>query len=130
MGIVTFVDETTSGGRSDGWALEIAEERIGAGELIRRRVFQEVAEYHARTPAVFQGLVQPQDTERVLNGYALRTPRRIDPEAQTELALKAFAGNGFLLLVGDRQLTELDDEIELVPGVEVTFLKLVALVGG
>ncbi|MCX4813307.1 MULTISPECIES: hypothetical protein [unclassified Streptomyces] len=130
MGIVTFVDETTSGSRSDGWALEIAEERIDAGELIRRRVFQEVAEYNARTPAVFQGLVQPQDTERVLNGYALRTPRRIDPEAQTELALKAFAGNGFLLLVGDRQLTELDDEIELGPGVEVTFLKLVALVGG
>lgn len=127
---MTFVDETTSGSRSDGWALEIAEERIDAGELIRRRVFQEVAEYNARTPAVFQGLVQPQDTERVLNGYALRTPRRIDPEAQTELALKAFAGNGFLLLVGDRQLTELDDEIELGPGVEVTFLKLVALVGG
>ena len=127
---MTFVDETTSGSRSDGWALEIAEERIDAGELIRRRVFQEVAEYNARTPAVFQGLVQPQDTERVLNGYALRTPRRIDPETQTELALKAFAGNGFLLLVGDRQLTELDDEIELGPGVEVTFLKLVALVGG
>ena len=127
---MTFVDETTSGSRSDGWALEIAEERIDAGELIRRRVFQEVAEYNARTPAVFQGLVQPQDTERVLNGYALRTPRRINPEAQTELALKAFAGNGFLLLVGDRQLTELADEIELGPGVEVTFLKLVALVGG
>lgn len=71
---MTFVDETTSGSRSDGWALEIAEERVDAGELIRRRVFQEVAEYNARTPAVFQGLVQPQDTERVLNGYALRTP--------------------------------------------------------
>ncbi|WP_307781857.1 hypothetical protein [Streptomyces sp. MBT65] len=99
-------------------------------ELIRRRVFQEVAEYNARTPEVFQGLVQPRDTERVLNGYALRTPRRIDPEEQTELALAAFAGNGFLLLVGDRQLTEFDEEIELGLGVEVTFLKLVALVGG
>lgn len=127
---MTFVDETTSGSRSDGWGLEIAEERIGVRELIRRRVFQEVAEYNARTPAVFQGLVQPQDTERVLNGYALRTPRRIDPEVQTELALAAFAGNGFLLLVGDRQLTEFDEEIELGLGVEVTFLKLVALVGG
>ncbi|WOX12030.1 hypothetical protein [Streptomyces sp. N50] len=130
MGIVTFVDETTSGSRSDGWGLEIAEERIRVRELIRRRVFQEVAEYNTRTPGVFQGLVQPQDTERVLNGYALRTPRRIDPEVQTELALAAFAGNGFLLLVGDRQLTGFDEEIELGHGVEVTFLKLVALVGG
>jgi hypothetical protein len=130
MGIVMFVDETTSGSRSDGWGLEIAEERLSVRELIRRRVFQEVAEYNARTPKVFQGLVQPEDTERVLNGYALRTPRRIDPERQTALALKAFAGNGFLVLVGDRQVTELDEEVELGLGTEVTFLKLVALVGG
>ena len=130
MGIVMFVDETTSGSRSDGWGLEIAEERLSVRELIRRRVFQEVAEYNARTPEVFQGLVQPEDTERVLNGYALRTPRRIDPEKQTELALRAFAGNGFLVLVGDRQVTELDEEIDLVLGTEVTFLKLVPLVGG
>ena len=131
MGIVTFVDETTSGSRSDGWGLEIAEERLTVRELIRRRVFQEVAEYNARTPgAVFQGLVQPQDTERVLNGYALRTPRRIDPEAQTDLALRAFAGNGFLVLVGDRQVTDPDEEIDLALGTEVTFLKLVPLVGG
>ena len=125
-----FVDETTSGSRSDGWGLEIAEERLSVRELIRRRVFQEVAEYNARTPEVFQGLVQPEDTERVLNGYVMRTPRLIDPEAQTELALRAFAGNGFLVLVGERQVTDLDEEIELVLGTEVTFLKLVALVGG
>lgn len=125
-----FVDETTSGDRGAGWGLEIAEERLTARELIRRRVFQEVAEFNARMPSVFQGLVQPEDTERVLNGYALRTPRRIDPETQTELALKAFAGNGFLLLVGDRQVIDLDEEIELLMGTEVTFLKLVALVGG
>lgn len=130
MGIVRFVDETTSGSRSEGWGLEIAEERLTVCELIRRRVFQEVAGYNARTPEIFQGLVQPQDAERVLNGYAMRTARRIDPEAQTELALKAFAGNGFLVLVGDRQVTDLDDEIELALGTEITFLKLVALVGG
>ena len=128
--MVTFVDETTSGSRGDGWGLEIAEERLTVAELIRRRVFQEVAEYNARTPEVFQGLVQPRDAERVLNGYAMRTARRIDPEAQTELALKAFAGNGFLVLVGDRQITDLDEEIELGPGTENTFLKLEALVGG
>lgn len=130
MAIVMFVDETTSGNRSDGWGLEIAEERLTVRELIRRRVFQEVAEYNARTPQVFQGLVQPTDAERVLNGFALRTPRRIDPEAQAELALRAFSGNGFLVLVGGRQVTDPDEEVELVLGTEVTFLKLVPLVGG
>lgn len=53
-----------------------------------------------------------------------------NPEAQSELALRAFAANGILVLVGDRQVTEPDEEIELVPGTEVTFLKLVPLVGG
>ncbi|WP_435282299.1 hypothetical protein [Streptomyces koelreuteriae] len=130
MAIVTFVDETTAGERRAGWGLEIAEERLTVRELIRRRVFQEVAEFNARTPKVFQGLVQPEDTERVLNGYEVRTPRRIDPEAQTALALRAFAGNGFLVLVGDRQITDPDEEIELPLGTEVTFLKLVPLVGG
>ncbi|MCQ4209833.1 MULTISPECIES: hypothetical protein [Streptomyces] len=131
MGMVTFVDETTSGGRGPAFGLEIAEERLTVRELIRRRVFQEVAEFNARSaPQVFQGLVQPEDTERVLNGYALRTPRRIDPEAQAARAQAAFEGNGFLVLVGDRQVTEPDEEIELPLGVEVTFLKLVALVGG
>jgi hypothetical protein len=52
-------------------------------ELIRRRVFQEVAEYNARTPAVFQGPVQPEDTERVVNGYALRTPRAWTPSPRS-----------------------------------------------
>jgi hypothetical protein len=34
------------------------------------------------------------------------------------------------VLVGDRQVTDPDEEIELPLGVEVTFLKLVPLVGG
>ncbi|MEW1862817.1 hypothetical protein OG896_14370 [Streptomyces sp. NBC_00669] len=130
MATVTFVDETTSGGRSGSWGLEIAEERLTVGELIRRRVFQEVAEYHAAGSEVFRGLVQPSDAEVALNGYRLRTPRRIDPEQQYELARTAFGRNGFLVLVGDRQVEEWDQEIDLPLGTEVVFLKLVPLVGG
>jgi hypothetical protein len=43
MAMVRFVDETTAGGRSVSWALEVFEERLALRELIRRRVFQEVA---------------------------------------------------------------------------------------
>jgi hypothetical protein len=106
MGRVTFVDETTSGGRGDGWGLDIAEERLTVRELIRRRVWKEVTDHNTGRS------------------------RRTDPEAQVETAWKAFEGNGFLVLVGDRQVTELDEEIELAPGTEITFLKLVALAGG
>jgi hypothetical protein len=120
MGMITFVDETTSGGRGGGWAVHIAEERLPLRELIRRRVFQEVAEYRARGTGEFSGLVRP----------AASDPGGIDPEKQTALALRAFESNGFLVLVGERQITRLDEELDLPFGTEVTFLRLVPLVGG
>ena len=43
--------------------------------------------------------------------------------------LEAFP-NGFIVLVDDYQVQELDEEIALRPETSVTFLKLVPLVGG
>ncbi|HWO62429.1 MAG TPA: hypothetical protein VNO31_20610 [Umezawaea sp.] len=130
MARVTVVDETTSGAKAEQWMLDVVEERLPLREVIRRRVFQEVAEFNAKAGTVFRGLVRPTDTEVALNGFRLREHRRIDPEKQTALALEAFGRNGFVVLVGDRQVEGLDDVVELPLGVEVTFLKLVALVGG
>jgi len=130
MARVTVVDETTSGAKTEQWVLDVVEERLPLREVIRRRVFQEVAEFNAKAGTVFRGLVRPTDTEVELNGFRLREHRRIDPEAQTALALEAFGRNGFVVLIGDRQVEGLDDVVELPLGVEVTFLKLVALVGG
>ncbi|NGO11186.1 hypothetical protein G5C60_27180 [Streptomyces sp. HC44] len=126
-------DETTSGGREAALVLDTAEERLSIREVIRRRVFQEVAEFHARQAAgPFRGLVRPTETETALNGRRgpLHPARRLDPERQFEAAVTAFGRNGFLVLTGERQLTDLDEEIELTPGLEITFLKLVPLVGG
>jgi hypothetical protein len=60
----------------------------------------------------------------------MRKRRKIDPEKQFELALRAFYTNGFILLVDDKQVEELEEEIEVRPDTTVTFLKLVPLVGG
>jgi hypothetical protein len=130
MAMVSFVDESTAGARSPAWAMEIFEERLPLRELIKRRVYQEVAEYNAAQSDVFRGLVQPTDTEVALNGFRMTTPRRIDPRPQYELALTAFSRNGFVVLVDDRQVEELDDVVELRRDTEVAFLKLVPLVGG
>lgn len=130
MNTVTFVDETTAGDRAPAWHLEIFEEQLALREVIRRRVFQEVAEHNATTPPVFRGLVQPSGTELTLNGYRTKEPRRVDPEEQFTRAVEAFSRNGFVVLVGDRQVEEIDALIDLRMGVEITFLKLVPLVGG
>lgn len=130
MGAISIADETTSGVRGDTWMLDIAEERVTLREVIRRRVFQEVAEYNARHPAVFRSLVQPAGAETTRTGYTLRERRHVDAEAQYLLAVQAFGRNGFVVLVGDRQVEDLDVEVDLPAGTEVTFLKLVPLVGG
>ncbi len=56
--------------------------------------------------------------------------RRMRRAADRERALKAFTANGLIVLVGDRQVTELDEEVEVTADTEVTFLRLIPLVGG
>ncbi len=105
-------------------------EKISIRELIRQRVTQEVEEFNNRQPTVFRMLVQPNDTERTLNGFKFHKSRFVDPVTQFEKAIEAFEGNGFIVLVDDYQVQHLDDEIALHPETSVTFLKLVPLVGG
>jgi hypothetical protein len=47
-----------------------------------------------------------------------------------EAAAGSFARNGFLLLVGDRQIEDPDTEIDLTVDPVVSFVKLVPLAGG
>jgi hypothetical protein len=110
--------------------LDLLTERITVRELIRSRVYQEVKDYNTRQPEYFRGLVQPTNTEQKLNSYKLKKPRQLDWENQFAQAIAAFEGNGFLILVDDEQLTELEAEIVITPTTVVTFLKLVPLVGG
>jgi hypothetical protein len=130
MATVTIYDETTAGERTRGLTLEFLTARVTARELIRRRVYEEVQEYNLSTPEHFRGLVQPTEAERVLNGYKLRQRRKINWEEQFERAVEAFDRNGFFMLVDDRQVESLDEEIELKVSTEVSFVKLLPLVGG
>ena len=129
---LTIRDISTLSLDNDGtvFVLDFLTERITVRELIRSRVYQEVKDYNTNQPEYFQGLVQPTDTEKTLNGYKLRQLRQIDWEKQFEKAIAAFEGNGFVIPVDDEQLTELEEEIVVAPGTSVTFLKLVPLVGG
>jgi hypothetical protein len=127
---LTIRDETTAGRSLGETVLEFLTERVTVRELIRSRVYQEVQDYNRRKPEVFRGLVQPTDAEQTLNGYKLRQKREIDWQAQFDKACKAFEQNSFLILIGDRQAASLDEEIVIEPDTQVSFLKLVPLVGG
>ncbi|MFC4424882.1 hypothetical protein [Deinococcus navajonensis] len=128
---VTLIDESTAGG-SRTFSLDFLEERVTVRELIRRRVHEEVTEYNANQPDVFQGLVQPTDAERTLNGFRLKTQRSLDWEVQYRRATEVFERHGFIVLIDERQVDDLDElvHLRLDRPTEVTFLKLVPLVGG
>ncbi|MBC8138558.1 MAG: hypothetical protein H8F28_21975 [Fibrella sp.] len=112
-------------------SLSFLTECITVRELIRERVYQEVREYNAAPPEYFRGLVQPTDAEVTLNGYRIRTGKRlIDADSQYRKAIAAFEANGILLLVDDKQVDSLDEAVLLTETTQVSFVKLVPLVGG
>jgi hypothetical protein len=130
MATVTFKDETATGKALDELSIPDLPDSMTARELIRLRVREEVAGHNARPTRRFNGLVRPDDAEIELNGYRLREARRIDWERQADIAERAFMSNGFFMLVGDRQIEDLDDVVDLTADPELVFIKLVPLVGG
>jgi hypothetical protein len=128
---LAIFDETTAGERIEVLTLEAPRPTITARELIRTRVSEEVGRYNRRrTSGPYQGLVQPPDSEVAVNGERLRPGAKLDWREQVDAALAAFERNGLLVLVDDRQVDSLDEEIPVREATEVTFLKLVPLVGG
>ena len=128
---VTFsiLDESTAGHRHEAGLFACDSGFTTLREIIRVRVKQEVDRFNRTEAPVVQLLVQPEESERILNG--VRPTRRIlDWEKQYAKAIAAFESNGFLVMVGERQITELDESVQLAPETQVTFLKLVPLIGG
>jgi hypothetical protein len=112
------------------FTLSLPAERLTVRDLIRARVLHEVQAYNAKQAEHFYGLVQPVGAERTARGYRLAQPRPIDAAEQCAQAVAAFEQNGFVLLLDDRQVDDLEAVVEVAPETSVTFLKLVPLVGG
>jgi hypothetical protein len=130
MTTITLYDETILGEKLPCLIITLQTQCITARKLIYQRIAQEVEKYNQKQSEPFQGLVQPSDSERLLNGYKLHNIRKIDCDRQFELAISAFMNHGFILLVNDVQVDELDVELELDDDSIISFLKLTPLVGG
>lgn len=130
MTFVTIIDEAASGEKFSTRRLEVPSANITLRDLIRQRIREEVEDFNSKQADVFSGLIQPTETERVLNGYRLKTPRQLSWENQYHKALEAFEKNGFFVIVDGHQVEELEEVIPLHESSEVHFLKLVPLIGG
>lgn len=136
MTMVTIKDESGSGRIASSITLETTAERITLRDLIATRVREEVARYNAHRADlgyagdVFAGLVMPEGAVPAPGGFRMPSRRAVDWERQAAESLKAFRRNGFFVLVGDRQITDLDEELRLTADTDIRFIRLVALVGG
>jgi hypothetical protein len=130
MATLALRDETATGGTLAELRLTGLPDRLTVRELLRLRVREEVARHNASPSRRFTGLVRPDDAEVAPGGYRLREARRLDWERQADIAERAFAGNGFIVLIGDRQAEDLEEVVELDVCDEVVFIKLIQLVGG
>lgn len=113
MATVTFRDETATGRRFEELAIADLPESMTVRELVRLWVREEVARFNATPSHHFRGLVQPDDAEIELNGYRLRTPRRLEWERQAAIAERAFSRNGYVVLVVDLPVADLDEIVDL-----------------
>lgn len=127
---ILIKDEQLNGTITNQFEIEIQDSYISTKELIEKRVTFEVENYNKKLPNYFNGLVEPSDAERTLNGFKLKPKQIIDIEKQVYIALDAFQKNNFFILVDNQQLEELDQKVYLNKHSNVSFIKLTPLVGG
>jgi hypothetical protein len=130
MATIVVQDRTATGKPVGTIVLLDLPDEFTLRDLIRTRVREEVARYNLKPAQVFAGLVQPDGASQTVGGYRMPQPRRIVWERQADIALKAFERNGFFVLVDGRQVTELDQRLELTGTSDVAFIKLTQLIGG
>ncbi|MCH9671086.1 MAG: hypothetical protein K0U93_06515 [Gammaproteobacteria bacterium] len=117
-----------SGAEKLSLSLSVASARLSVRDIIRFRVEQEVEQSLRCGGAMVRALVPLTEEERLLNGE--QTVGDIDVERYVQRALRGFEENAFFVLDAERQLDNLDEEIDLHHSQAVTFYRLVPLVGG
>ena len=130
MPTLEVFDETAGRGPQAADAVSFSQTRVTVRDIIVERVRQEALRRNKGGGLKRPALVEPGPVEQLLNPPQPRAVKPVDVERQCEIALQAFKDRGFVLLVDDRHLDSLDDEVELGAESRVTFLRLVPLVGG
>lgn len=130
MVVLSVKDENFSGKVLREVSVRFNSKSVTIQDIIEARVRQEVESYNNKQPEYYNGLIEPTDAEKTINGYKLHNRKLIDAEKQVYTALDAFQKNGFFVLIDNQQYTDLNQGIQLASNTNVSFVKLTPLVGG
>jgi hypothetical protein len=129
--VLTIKDETMTGNVLNTVVLDFLEDIVTLKDIIKSRVITEVNLFNQQKSIIFNGLVQPTEAERQLNGsYKVQKHKTIDAEKQVYIALNAFQQNAFFVLIDDQQVDSLEHAVVLNRDMNISFVKLTPLVGG
>ena len=127
---VKVKDETAGGKTYNEVDITLNSEIVTVKEIITARIYSEVKAYNKKLPEYFNGLVQPTDAEKTLNGYKVKGKKKVDAEKQAYTALEAFKKNAYFLLIDNIQAESLEQMIVITGNTNISFIKLTPLVGG
>jgi len=122
-------------------SLRLVSERVSAREIITRTVAEQIQaleELHKEDfasiyAALSQQYLSPDDlTNQAATGKVVLHREAARPRVELEVgrALRSFASKNFKIFLDGRELHKLDDEVTLIDGSSLTFVRLVPLVGG
>lgn len=133
MGLIVIKDETLFGLVTQEQRIIIPKETLTLRDIITARVEEEVRKHNDKVTDRYQFLIDLAPAEMRLNkglGRKLKGRKLIDAAEPVSKAIHAFRSNAFFVLVGDRQLETLDEEIPGGQDLEISFIKLTQLIGG
>ena len=136
---LSIVEKALGQTERQAFSLKLASERVPAIEVLTQHVISEVdrlnaemkrnAARHDRVASFLVGS-HAHETQRKLNGPSGRAPRFLDPGTEVKAAVKAIKEKRVIMLFDEREVADLDAPLTLTDDSNVTFLRLVPLVGG
>ena len=129
--ILRVRDETMMGKLIYEFDLPLPKKQLSVRDIIRERVKQEIEQYQHQRKNNGYSLVEVSSVEKILNKYGIKETHKMDIEKQLDIAFRAFDNNGYFIIINDVQVETLEQIINLDDeNLSVSFIKLVALVGG
>ncbi len=129
--ILRVRDETMMGKLIYEFDLPLPKKQLSVRDIISERVKQEIEQYQYQRKNNGYSLIEVSSVEKILNKYGIKETVKMDIEKQLDIAFRAFDNNGYFIIINDVQVETLEQMINLDDeNLSVSFIKLVALVGG
>ena len=127
-------EQSLAGDFVEDFLVELSSERTTVKELIRSRVFQKVKDYNVnerqRAGDKSEQLVPRDESELILNGRSHVADRTADWHTEFDRAVEAFQKHQILIFVNQKQLTDLEEVVQVDSTSDICFLRFTLLAGG